>query len=200
MTHPDVTTTILFVCAGGEPAPQPRKRAVRPTLAQADGRQDRLPHRKKGILRSQQPPAVWLFVIRVKTRTVDKAVIQQFIDAAVRDHSHARQLLDLHPELLEARYLRGETVLHFLALENFVEGVRFLAQAGAAVDATSGLDIFRSLTLPSLVTMPSPRSSSNSVRTLTLSQTPMTMFSMRRCARRTHGLSIVADRWRETGL
>jgi ankyrin repeat protein len=73
----------------------------------------------------------------VKTRTVDRALIQQFIDAAVRDHSHARHLLELHPELLEARFLLGETVLHFLAVENFVEGVRFLAEAGAGVDATN---------------------------------------------------------------
>jgi uncharacterized protein len=60
--------------------------------------------------------------------------VQAFIDAAVQDHSAARDILRRSPELLNARYIHGETVLHFLAVEGYTDGVRFLAEAGAQVD------------------------------------------------------------------
>jgi hypothetical protein len=46
-------------------------------------------------------------------------------------------MLTEHPELLNARWIHGETVLHFLAIEGFTEGVRFLAARGADVNAVN---------------------------------------------------------------
>lgn len=66
-----------------------------------------------------------------------RELIGEFIDAAVRDHQRAAALLASHPELIDARWLHGETVLHFLAVEGFVEGVRFLAERGADVNAVN---------------------------------------------------------------
>ena len=66
-----------------------------------------------------------------------REVLNAFIDKTVHDHAHARQLLREYPELLEARLMNGETVLHFLAVEGYVLGVRFLAESGADVDATN---------------------------------------------------------------
>jgi ankyrin repeat protein len=57
-----------------------------------------------------------------------------FIVAAVQNHPAARDMLRRSPQLLNARYIHGETVLHFLAVEGHADGVRFLAEAGAQVD------------------------------------------------------------------
>ena len=65
----------------------------------------------------------------------DRDLIGQFIDAACEDHEKARELLSQHPDLAQARWIHGETALHFLAIENYVEGVRFLAESGADVNA-----------------------------------------------------------------
>jgi ankyrin repeat protein len=64
-------------------------------------------------------------------------LVGEFIDAAVRDHARAVELLAAHPDLLDARWLHGETVLHFLAVEGFVEGVKFLVGRGADVNAVN---------------------------------------------------------------
>src|SRR5262245_55968258 len=61
-------------------------------------------------------------------------LIGEFIDEAVRDHQRASQLLAAHPDLINARWIHGETVLHFLAVEGFIEGVTFLAERGADVN------------------------------------------------------------------
>ena len=63
------------------------------------------------------------------------ALTGEFIDAVVRDQQRAAMLLADHPDLLNARWLWGETVLHFLAVEGFANGVRFLAEHGAGVNA-----------------------------------------------------------------
>jgi len=55
----------------------------------------------------------------------------KFIDAVVHDQQRAVALLADHPDLLNARWLWGETVLHFLAVERFASGVKFLAERGA---------------------------------------------------------------------
>ena len=60
--------------------------------------------------------------------------IGEFIDAAVRDHVAARKMIEARPDLLNARWTHNETILHFLAVEGYVEAVRFLAAAGAAID------------------------------------------------------------------
>ena len=64
-------------------------------------------------------------------------VIGQFIDAAVQNQDAARRMLRAHPQLLNARWLHDETALHFLAVEGFIEGVRFLAECGADVNAVN---------------------------------------------------------------
>jgi uncharacterized protein len=69
--------------------------------------------------------------------TSPKALIGEFIDAAVRDQERASKLLTVHPDLLDARWLHGETVLHFLAVEGFADGVTFLAARGADVNAVN---------------------------------------------------------------
>lgn len=61
--------------------------------------------------------------------------VQAFIDAVVQDPLAAREMLQRSPHLLNARCIHGETVLHFLAVEGHADGVRFLAEAGAQVDA-----------------------------------------------------------------
>ena len=69
--------------------------------------------------------------------SLSRTLVGEFIDAAVRDHARAVALLATHPDLLDARWLHGETVLHFLAVEGFVEGVKFLAGRGADVNAVN---------------------------------------------------------------
>jgi len=69
--------------------------------------------------------------------TVPKALIGEFIDASVDDRKRAAELLAEHPDLLNARWLHGETVLHFLAVEGFRDAVRFLVECGADVDAVN---------------------------------------------------------------
>ena len=46
------------------------------------------------------------------------------------EYSDAKAFLDKHPELRDKRNSIGETVLHFLVVENNIEGVRWLAKNG----------------------------------------------------------------------
>jgi ankyrin repeat protein len=62
-------------------------------------------------------------------------LVGEFIDAVVQNPAKADAMLAEHPELLNARWMHEETVLHFLAIEGFTEGVRFLAVRGADVNA-----------------------------------------------------------------
>ena len=62
-------------------------------------------------------------------------LLNDLIDAVVQDQPKAQQMLKRHPGLLHARRGLGETALHFLAVEGYAEGVRFLAVAGADVNA-----------------------------------------------------------------
>ena len=66
-------------------------------------------------------------------------VVGEFIDAVVDDETRARRLLTVHPELLNARWHLGETALHFLAVEGFIDGVRRLAEWGADVNLPNRL-------------------------------------------------------------
>ena len=68
---------------------------------------------------------------------LEKHVIGEFIDAVIQDQSKAQLLLEDYPTLLDSRWIHNETVLHFLAVENYVDGVRFLAKLGADVDSTN---------------------------------------------------------------
>ena len=65
------------------------------------------------------------------------ALVGEFIDAVVQDPGKADALLAEHPDLLNARWIHQETVLHFLAIEGFAEGVKFLASRGADVNAVN---------------------------------------------------------------
>jgi len=67
--------------------------------------------------------------------TLPIKLIGEFIDAAVKDHQRAAELIDAHPDLLNARWIHDETALHFLAIEGFTEGVKFLAEHGADVNS-----------------------------------------------------------------
>jgi ankyrin repeat protein len=66
-------------------------------------------------------------------------VVGEFIDAVVDDETRAGRLLTAHPELLNVRWHLGETALHFLAVEGFIDGVRRLAQWGADVNLPNRL-------------------------------------------------------------
>jgi ankyrin repeat protein len=46
-------------------------------------------------------------------------------------------LLAAHPDRIKPRWFHDETVLHFLAVEAFAEGVRFRAERGADVNAVN---------------------------------------------------------------
>lgn len=70
---------------------------------------------------------------------LDRAYIAEFVDAAVQDQKKAARMLASHPELRQARF-KSESPLHFLAVENFVEGVRFLARNGFSVDEANDYD------------------------------------------------------------
>ena len=69
--------------------------------------------------------------------TLSTVLIGEFIDASVRDQARAAELLAAHPDLIDARWLHGETALHFLAVEGFTDAVRFLAERGADVNAVN---------------------------------------------------------------
>jgi ankyrin repeat protein len=66
-----------------------------------------------------------------------REVVGEFIDAVVQDPAKADAMLIERPDLLNARWTHEETVLHFLAIEGFTEGVRFLAARGADVNAVN---------------------------------------------------------------
>lgn len=68
---------------------------------------------------------------------MEQALIDEFIDAAVNDHDAARRLLERNPALLNARWIHNETLVHFLTVENYIDGVRFLLEAGASVNETN---------------------------------------------------------------
>ena len=65
---------------------------------------------------------------------LSRTLVGEFIDAVVDDPGQARRLLSRKPELLNARWILGETVLHFLAVEGFDDAVRRLVEWGADVD------------------------------------------------------------------
>jgi ankyrin repeat protein len=63
-----------------------------------------------------------------------KELIGEFIDAAVKDHPKAQHLLTQNPELHDARWIHDETILHFLAVEGYLDAVRFLGRLGFDVN------------------------------------------------------------------
>ena len=65
----------------------------------------------------------------------DNPLFAQLVDAAMLDQPAAEQILREHPELINATNRLGEAALHFLAVENYADGVAFLARHGAPIDA-----------------------------------------------------------------
>ncbi len=70
---------------------------------------------------------------------LDKELVGQFIDAVVNDEQEAGRLLRQYPDLRDARWILNETVLHFLAIEGYPEGVRRLCQMGFDVNSPNEL-------------------------------------------------------------
>ncbi len=68
----------------------------------------------------------------------DNPLFDQLVDAAAVNQPAAEQLLHEHPELIHVTNRLGETALHFLAVEDYADGVVFLARHGAPVNARNG--------------------------------------------------------------
>jgi len=68
---------------------------------------------------------------------IDKKIVEQFIDAAVKDQKKAELLLKEYPDLLNARWVHDETIIHFLAVEFYTDAVRFLGRLGFDVNAVN---------------------------------------------------------------
>ncbi|HEX2338935.1 MAG TPA: ankyrin repeat domain-containing protein [Vicinamibacterales bacterium] len=69
--------------------------------------------------------------------TLPTELIGEFIDAAEADQPRALALLQKHPNLIHARWVHGESLVHFMAVEGFYKGVKFLAEHGADVNAVN---------------------------------------------------------------
>ncbi|MGL6344662.1 MAG: ankyrin repeat domain-containing protein [Waterburya sp.] len=65
--------------------------------------------------------------------TVPREIIEKFVDAAVENAILADELLLKYPDLFTATWL-GESILRFLAIENYSEGVYYLVRRGWDVD------------------------------------------------------------------
>ncbi len=66
-------------------------------------------------------------------------LVGELIDAAEGNQPYARSLLAAHPEILDAPlWLMEETALHFMAVEDFTKGVKFLLENGADPNVPSG--------------------------------------------------------------
>jgi Ankyrin repeat len=57
--------------------------------------------------------------------------------AAEEDQPRALGLLQKHPDLIHARWMHDETLIHFMAVEGFYKSVKFLAEHGADVNAVN---------------------------------------------------------------
>ena len=68
--------------------------------------------------------------------TVPQDIISRFVDAAGDDHSVADELLHQYPDLKSARWV-GDSILRFLAIENFPVGVKYLVERGWPLDETN---------------------------------------------------------------
>jgi hypothetical protein len=65
-------------------------------------------------------------------------LVGEFVDAAVLDQAKALRMLRKYPGLRNARWFGEETVLHFLAIENYKDAVRFLCEHGFDVNTADG--------------------------------------------------------------
>lgn len=84
-------------------------------------------HRKKRPPRKAKPDTS---IAPILTREQ----VCELIDAAVQNPAKAKQLLEATPALRTAPYIWGGTALHFLTIENYIDGVRTLADLGCPID------------------------------------------------------------------
>jgi hypothetical protein len=68
---------------------------------------------------------------------LERSLVLEFIDASVNEQDKARDMLKRIPGLVHARWIHDETPLHFLAIEGYLGGVRFLGQVGVDVNAVN---------------------------------------------------------------
>ena len=68
-------------------------------------------------------------------RKSSNLLVYELIRVAVGNHAKVQQLIEAHPDLLRQRTSLGETALHHLVVENYVEAVRFLIGLGADVNS-----------------------------------------------------------------
>jgi ankyrin len=69
--------------------------------------------------------------------TLPPDLIGEFMAAAEEDQPRALGLLQKHPDLIHARWMHDETLIHFMAVEGFYKSVKFLAEHGADVNAVN---------------------------------------------------------------
>jgi hypothetical protein len=61
--------------------------------------------------------------------------VGELIDAAVNTPDRVSAMVQANPQLIDKRWVHGETALHFVAVEGYEHAVRVLAQAGVDVNA-----------------------------------------------------------------
>lgn len=73
------------------------------------------------------------------TQTVERDVIGRFLHEVVNDQSAAAKTLQEHPWLRAAKWRLGESLVHFLAIEDYQGGVKWLLENGLAADRVNEL-------------------------------------------------------------
>lgn len=66
----------------------------------------------------------------MSTDSLPKSKVESFINASVNAPNSVSELLAQTPELKSAKYVNGETALHYLAVEAYPEAVRLLCESG----------------------------------------------------------------------
>lgn len=68
-----------------------------------------------------------------------RQIIGEFLNAAVEDQRKAGEMLRDHPWLRSATWRLGESLMHFLAVENYPVGVKWMLENGFDVDTVNEL-------------------------------------------------------------
>lgn len=66
-----------------------------------------------------------------------REIIGEFIDCVVERPDEAEAMLQRFPDLVDARWIHQESLLHFLAIEGFDDAVVLLARLGWDLNATN---------------------------------------------------------------
>lgn len=65
---------------------------------------------------------------------VSEVVVGEFIDAVVLDQEKAGRMLNEHSDLRDARWVHEGSLVDFLAIEGFIDGVKWLLNHGFDVN------------------------------------------------------------------